>query len=632
MDTNNNQVKGSAAKDQFEDLMGGGLEFETDSNPPVADTLDLTAMDEITPESSPTDMEDVLSMEDSLEKDNDQVPSTPGGQNSEIEEVGTAESLPAAGDDLVRQTTDTDDDIEAIQDFKAAVLAFEWEINDENMNTFNREVTRFKKRWQNNKLLLVFMQILEALGKYIAVAKAKAHPDSIKLLLSVYNSLEKIVTSQRLTPRGQKKLLLAEVDKYNNLKLMLKEPVHRQKKSGKKPPPAGAAAMMAGHGQVNGDEITVERTEQEDFPELDARLDSFFDDETLPADDNQQEFVPPVVPPHPEDDSCAAVDNLLDDMFSDVINKGDGTPRFSEDEDVVSLGLGNDDELEGEEGLIVGEELSEADDNFSPLMGADSESLELELSGEDAAWNENELGLNNAALMEDSELEDEKETLPDMFLNVFRELEAEEKITDELAARLLAESLNLQQEWHDRPLLLTIITFLCSLARETAQGNEMFREKSRKMMLEIYRDLEQAVNSNATERQLLVNATAQKYLVWKEETFPVDVFTKTEGEVESTIDKKIPEQQDNEEKDGNVTLLEPGTEVDDPGEQPAASEDEQQSGLLEENITETKDVSKEVTEGDQLFDAPEQDTFPDESPEKPGIWEKLKNLFRPRPD
>ncbi len=628
MDTNNDQVNGSAAEDQFEDLMGGSLEFET-TPPPVADTLDLTAMDEITAESSPTDMEDVLSMEDSLEKDNDQEPSAPGGQNSGIEEVDTRESLPAAGDDLVRKTTDTDDDIEAIKDFKAAVLAFEWEINDENMNTFNREVARFKERWQNNKLLLVFMQILEALGRYIAVAKAKAHPDSIKLLLSVYNSLEKIVTSERLTPRGQKKILLAEVEKYNNLKSMLKEPVRRQKKAVTEPPPTGAAAMMAGHGQAGGDEIIVERAEQEDFPELDARLDSFFDDETLPADDDRQEFVPPVVPPHPEDDSCAAVDNLLDDMFSDVINKGDTSPQFSEDEDVVSLDLGNEKKLAGEDDLIVGEELGEADDNFSPLMGADSESLELELSGEDGGWNENELGLNNAALVEDSELDDEKEIIPDMLLNAFNELEDEEVITDDLAARLLAETVNLQQEWHDRPLLLTIITFLVSLARETEQGNKLFREKSRKMMLEIYRDLEQAVNSNATERQLLVNATAGKYLVWKEETFPVDVFSKTNAEGGGTIDSKSSEPRHNEEEDENIALLEPDPEVDDSGEQATASEDEQQSDLLEENITETKDVSPEVTEGDQLFDTPEQDNFQEKPPEKPGIWEKLKNLFRP---
>ena len=47
MDTYKNQDAGSSAEDQFEDLMGGGLDFPEDSSPPADDTLDLTAIDDV---------------------------------------------------------------------------------------------------------------------------------------------------------------------------------------------------------------------------------------------------------------------------------------------------------------------------------------------------------------------------------------------------------------------------------------------------------------------------------------------------------------------------------------------------------------------------------------------------------
>jgi hypothetical protein len=626
VDTNNSQAGSSAAEGQFEDLMGGGLELETESAAPAEDTLDLTDLAEVGMESPPAEPEDLLSMEDSLEMDDRQEPTESEALVEEKEsEPGSEELSAEESDDFVSPSEA--DDREAIKDFKAAVLAFEWEINDENMDNFNRQVSRFKKRWQNNKLLLVFMQILEALGRYIAVARAKADPDSIKLLLSVYAGLEKVVTAPRLTPRGKKKILLAEVDKYNNLKSHLKIAGKQQgeRAAKSKTQAGGAAAMMAGHGRLSGDEIIVERTDQEDFPELDARLDSFFDDETLPPDEDQQ-AAPLVVPPHPEDDSCPAVDSLLDDMFSDVINKGQDDGQLADDEDVVSLDLGSEEESESAEELIIGEELEEVGGS-SPVV-EDTESLELELSGEEDS------GAGEESVLRDevpAPVEEDDIVLPESLQNIFNELANSSNINDETAKQLLAAMLSLQQEWHDRPLLLTVNSFLVSLARETEAGNEEFRQKSREILLTIYADLQSVVTGEKTDRQLLVASTAEKYLLWKEEVFPVVEFGKTENKA-GDIAAVEEEEQESREDDG-ILLLEPDEEIS--GEE-ARNDASPDSEISTDEVQQADDeaageeVTEKESEGEQLFDSPEQDNFPEESGAKPGFFAKLKAMFSRR--
>ncbi len=640
MKTDNSQVNGSAAEDQFEDLLGG-LELEGEVPVSDSDTLDLTAMDETGETSSLVETEDLLSMENSLEMEDalelDDKPELKDS-DSEAEErpadIDSRDSHAETVDDLVSEPVK--DDIEAIKDFKAAVLAFEWEINDENMDNFNQQVSRFKERWQDNKILLIFMQILEALGKYISVARAKANPDSIKLLLSVYAGLEKIVTSPRLTPRGQKKILMAEVEKYNDLKLQLKNNKDRQGKVTEKnmPKAGGAAVMMAGHGQVGGDEILVQRAEEEDFPELDARLDSFFDDETLPPVEDKQAMTPPVVPPHPEDDSCPAVDSLLDDMFSDVISKGQDKDLNAE-EDVVNLDLGNEEGRVVEEGLVVGADHGEYKGS-SPVVG-ETESLELELSGEDGEPQVKEVS-EISTVAPGPEKEEERIVLPESFQAAFSELTDTDEISDEMAAHLRAEILNLRQEWQDQPLLLIINAFLVSLSREIEAGNVEFRRKAREIMLIIYKNLQHVVTLKKSERPLEVAATAEKYLLWKEKVFSVAEFSgKTEKE--AVIETGGPDQEISED-DEAILLSESDQEISEEknGAGVAASQEkistaeekleEQEGELQAEEEGESVGLSEEVTGEEQLFDSPDEENIHEESSNKLGIIDKLKALFR----
>ena len=105
-----------------------------------------------------------------------------------------------------------------IRELKAVVLSIDWEINDEIMSGLMKQIDALKKIYQQDQVLILFLQLLGTVGKYIQQKKAKAHPDSIKLLNSAYQSFEKAVTNKQLSEADRKKLLQTEIKRYKELK------------------------------------------------------------------------------------------------------------------------------------------------------------------------------------------------------------------------------------------------------------------------------------------------------------------------------------------------------------------------------------------------------------------------------
>lgn len=138
------------------------------------------------------------------------------------------------------QTGDVDlfefgsDEDSAISRLKTLVLSIDWEITDEVLLQFNEEIQDLKDVWAGEKIQMVYLQALEKIGKYIYRDKADSHPNAIRLLLSMYYNLERIVLSDELSGAEKKKILLEDVRRFEKLKKMI---------SGKearviKPPPA----------------------------------------------------------------------------------------------------------------------------------------------------------------------------------------------------------------------------------------------------------------------------------------------------------------------------------------------------------------------------------------------------------
>jgi len=151
-----------------------------------------------------------------------------GGSNNEPADDG-AQNEPDPSSEQVEHhdkpvTTDNEPSLSysaensILKDLKSVVLSLEWEITDQVMQRLNEEIANLEKEHKDDKVVVAFLQLLGSLGKYIQKKRAEAHPDSISLLNSVYDSMEKVMLTEDLTEAAKKKMLIAEVNKYKQLK------------------------------------------------------------------------------------------------------------------------------------------------------------------------------------------------------------------------------------------------------------------------------------------------------------------------------------------------------------------------------------------------------------------------------
>ncbi|MCK5194961.1 MAG: hypothetical protein KAQ71_14215, partial [Desulfobulbaceae bacterium] len=228
------------------------------------------------------------------------------------------------------------DGVEAIQELKAAILAIEWEINDEALETLLGSLGPLREKWAGKKAFLVCLQIMGTLGGYIKTAREKAHPDAIKLLHSVFDTLDLIVTDDTLSDSEKTEKVRAEVAKYNELIVeiaakpaapakevaedtgpleestaptetiknlmedkdkiaeepfneLYQEMVKDERKPPAAPSPATAMPSMQQPGGADAKEVILDRVDDEAFPEADQLIDDFFSEgdelELSPADE-----------------------------------------------------------------------------------------------------------------------------------------------------------------------------------------------------------------------------------------------------------------------------------------------------------------------------------------------------------
>ncbi|CAN2043896.1 hypothetical protein GMMP1_80014 [Candidatus Magnetomoraceae bacterium gMMP-1] len=114
-------------------------------------------------------------------------------------------------DNLLKEKQDENSSINSL---KAIIFSIDWEINDEIMEKFNIKIKELKTEHKNNSSLSKLLDMLNSIGRYIKIKKAKAHPDSIKLLHLFYNNFENTVLSNDITKENKDKLLLDAVEKY----------------------------------------------------------------------------------------------------------------------------------------------------------------------------------------------------------------------------------------------------------------------------------------------------------------------------------------------------------------------------------------------------------------------------------
>jgi hypothetical protein len=70
---------------------------------------------------------------------------------------------------------------------------------------------------KDDKDILLFLHLLRSVGKYINKRKGHAHLGAIKLLNSVYNSLEEVLLSKDISEEEKRQTLLAQVEAFKKL-------------------------------------------------------------------------------------------------------------------------------------------------------------------------------------------------------------------------------------------------------------------------------------------------------------------------------------------------------------------------------------------------------------------------------
>lgn len=256
---------------------------------------------------------------------------------------------------------------------KAVLLSLDWDISDQTLQAFDQELAQLATIWKDDKVLVVFLQILNSLGKYIRSKKSLAHPETIHLLSSVYKALEKIALAKDMSMARQKALLVEQVDLYKDLqskisrkgKLGQKEEgaTREARPSAEEAPGGGQEELqpaLAGlgeqdHGQPKGSRWS----EYSPVRELDGLLDDFFGggSEVLPANAEEQESPPETeeqeTPPEaietwlegkpgaehslPSDTPIGSeIDKTLDDFFGEDGDQGGELPPLAEVQQISS--------------------------------------------------------------------------------------------------------------------------------------------------------------------------------------------------------------------------------------------------------------------------------------------------------
>ena len=103
-------------------------------------------------------------------------------------------------------------------ELKNLVLSIDWEITDEVLSNFLKQIGELKKTYNSEKINLTFLQILGALGGYIKTNRGKAHPKTFKILNSVFSRFDDVVSGKEMQESEKKSILRDEMNKYKELR------------------------------------------------------------------------------------------------------------------------------------------------------------------------------------------------------------------------------------------------------------------------------------------------------------------------------------------------------------------------------------------------------------------------------
>jgi hypothetical protein len=128
-----------------------------------------------------------------------------------------SDALPAQNQPPADDPSETPSDL-PLKDLKSSILAIDWEITDDALEAFINQINELADQYADDKVVHTFLKLLKSLGKYIRAHKSKAHPDTIKRIMTVYDSLEQTLINDELSRDQKEKLLRDEIRQFKQFK------------------------------------------------------------------------------------------------------------------------------------------------------------------------------------------------------------------------------------------------------------------------------------------------------------------------------------------------------------------------------------------------------------------------------
>ena len=154
-----------------------------------------------------------------------------------------------------------------LSELKNLIFSLDWEITDEVLEKLLQQVKDLNMTYAHDKIVLTFLQILNAVGVYIKTNRARAHPSSFKTLNSVFSSLDKVVLSKDMVEADKKKILSTEMTRYNKLRTQVAQSKAEKQKDKIKYQESGSSAPESFYQISNAGEG--------EFPVAEQQLESF---------------------------------------------------------------------------------------------------------------------------------------------------------------------------------------------------------------------------------------------------------------------------------------------------------------------------------------------------------------------
>ncbi len=128
------------------------------------------------------------------------------------------ESFDTEGVDLFEFSEDEDSPLLRL---KSIVLSLDWDITEEILTELNEELASLRAMWKDDKVAQIYLQGMENVGKYMQAEGAYAHPNAIKLLLTLYHNYEKIISSPNISGESITAMLKADIRKFKVLQYQI---------------------------------------------------------------------------------------------------------------------------------------------------------------------------------------------------------------------------------------------------------------------------------------------------------------------------------------------------------------------------------------------------------------------------